>query len=171
MLNLFKSLKLYIEPGSAWYSIVFITFLSFTWWFVSHPIIYIRWHLLMLSITIQNRNFTTFNIRISSNSNTQIGAMINGSLVNTTSFEEYFPDLTWWERGVVFVWLLVMFLVSTIGNAFVLILSKDLKVGDYWLFQLVIRILMFLFNDIIVSHGSGRKRCNLYGTVINDEIY
>ncbi|XP_063691408.1 trace amine-associated receptor 1-like [Bolinopsis microptera] len=53
--------------------------------------------------------------------------MINGSLVNTTSFEEYFPDLTWWERGVVFVWLLVMFLVSTIGNAFVLILSKDLK--------------------------------------------
>ena len=68
---------------------------------------------------------------IASNSNTQIGAMINGSLVNTTSFEEYFPDLTWWERGVVFVWLLVMFLVSTIGNAFVLILSKDLKVGDY----------------------------------------
>ena len=58
--------------------------------------------------------------------------MINGSLVDRASFEDFFPELTWGERGVVFVYILVMLLVSTFGNTFVLILSKDLKVRhDY----------------------------------------
>ena len=25
--------------------------------------------------------------------------MINGTLIDTASFEDYFPELTWWERG------------------------------------------------------------------------
>ena len=56
--------------------------------------------------------------------------MIDGSLVNRTSFEEYFPELTWGERGVVFIYILAILLVSTVGNTFVLILSKDLKVSE-----------------------------------------
>ena len=55
--------------------------------------------------------------------------MINGSYVNTTSFEDGFEELTWPERGVIFVYILVIMVVSTVGNAFVLIMAKDLKVG------------------------------------------
>ena len=54
--------------------------------------------------------------------------MINGSLINDTSFEDYFPELTWAERGVVFVFILAMMVISIVGNTFVLIMSKDLKV-------------------------------------------
>ena len=54
--------------------------------------------------------------------------MINGSLVNTSSFEDNFPELTWGERSVVFVYILTMLLTSTVGNTFVLVMSKDLKV-------------------------------------------
>ena len=54
--------------------------------------------------------------------------MINGSLVNTTSFEDNFAELTWGERGVVFVYILIMLFTSTVGNTFVLVMSKDLKV-------------------------------------------
>ena len=54
--------------------------------------------------------------------------MINGSLVNTTSFEDDFSELTWGERGVVFVYILIMLVTSTVGNSFVLVMSKDLKV-------------------------------------------
>ena len=54
--------------------------------------------------------------------------MINGALVNTSSFEDNFPELTWGERSVVFVYILTMLLTSTVGNTFVLVMSKDLKV-------------------------------------------
>eukprot|EP00116_Pleurobrachia_bachei_P012638 sb/3472900/ len=53
--------------------------------------------------------------------------MINGSYVNTTSFEDNFEELTWPERGIIFVYILVIMVVSTVGNTFVLILAKDLK--------------------------------------------
>ena len=54
--------------------------------------------------------------------------MINGSLVNSTSFSDDFPELHIAERAILFIYILIILVVSTLGNTFVLAKASDLKV-------------------------------------------
>lgn len=53
--------------------------------------------------------------------------MINGSLINSTTYNDDFSSLGYIERGFIFFYLLTVLIISTLGNAMVLVMSKSLK--------------------------------------------